>query len=100
MIRVRVEASTHGVACEGEVDGGRLLDFADEHRAAISFSCRGGTCGTCRVRVLEGGALLAPRSERESETLAVVGDGPDVRLACVARVTRGVSGTLRIVALD
>lgn len=100
MIRVRVEASARGPGCEGVLDGARLLDFADEHRASIGFSCRGGTCGTCRVRVLEGAELLSPPGAREAETLAFFGDGPDVRLACVARVARRGDGVLRVVALD
>lgn len=100
MIRVRIEASARGAAREGQLDGARLVDFADEHRAPISFSCRGGTCGTCRVRVLDGAALLEPPRARERETLAYFGDGPDVRLACVARAARGASGALRLVALD
>jgi len=36
-------------------DGGRLLHEMIAHRAAgISVGCRGGGCGVCRVRVLEG----------------------------------------------
>jgi len=50
--------------------------------------------------VLEGAHLLAPPSAREAETRAWFGEGPDVRLACVARAVAGGRGLLRLVALD
>lgn len=100
MARVRVEESSFGPVVEGELDGGRFLDFADDHRAPVAFSCRGGTCGTCRVRVIAGAHLLSPPKARESETLAFFGDGPDVRLACLMVVARGEGETLVVVAVD
>ncbi len=78
--------------------GERLLDGCDEHRAAVDFSCRAGTCGTCRVEVLEGEALLAVTTEDEDETLARFGDGRTVRLAC--RLRAKGPGTVRLRVLD
>ncbi|MFP6562346.1 pyridoxamine 5'-phosphate oxidase family protein [Paraburkholderia sp. B3] len=34
--------------------GGTLLDLAEASGLAPEFSCRGGNCGTCRTRILEG----------------------------------------------
>jgi ferredoxin len=33
---------------------GTLLELAESHGLAPEFSCRGGSCGTCRTRILEG----------------------------------------------
>ncbi len=49
-----------------------------------------GRCSTCRVRVLEGLESLPPPSEAERRTLARIGAGPDVRLACQLRPTAGL----------
>ncbi|MFO1271689.1 MAG: 2Fe-2S iron-sulfur cluster-binding protein [Rubrivivax sp.] len=49
-----------------------------------------GRCSTCRVRVVEGLEALPPPSEVERRTLARIGAGPDVRLACQLRPTAGV----------
>jgi adenylate cyclase len=46
-----------------------------------------GRCSTCRVRVLEGGAVLPAPSEAEAATLARFGAGVHVRLACQLRPT-------------
>ena len=35
-------------------DGVPVLDAALQVRADAPFSCRGGVCGTCRAKVLEG----------------------------------------------
>lgn len=77
--------------------GGRLLDGCDDHRAPVDFSCRGGSCGTCRVEVLEGMALLSPRTADEVETLSFFGDGEAVRLACQVRAKGQGLVRLRVV---
>jgi adenylate cyclase len=50
-----------------------------------------GRCSTCRVRIVQGLAELAPASEAERRVLARVGAAPDVRLACQTRPTRDVT---------
>ncbi len=49
-----------------------------------------GRCSTCRVRVVEGLESLPPPSETERRTLARIGAGADVRLACQLRPTAGL----------
>jgi len=44
-----------------------------------------GRCSTCRIRVTQGGAQLAPPNPTELRTLARIGDPPGVRLACQIR---------------
>ena len=98
---IAVAASSHGpgVTLAGEA-GARLLDLCDEARAPIPFSCRGATCGTCRVRVLSGAELLQPAEVAERETLALFGDDDDVRLACVVRLAGGAGGVRLALADD
>jgi len=70
--------------------GAALADLCDENEAAIPFSCRGASCGTCRVDVLEGGELLEPPKDEELDVLDIFGDDPHKRrLACQAQVKPG-----------
>jgi ferredoxin len=81
-------------------DGGPLIDLCDELNAPIPFSCRSASCGTCRVDVLEGAALLEPPADEELDVLDVFGDDPaSRRLACQLRVRQG-PGRLRVRAAD
>jgi ferredoxin len=68
--------------------GAQLVDVVDDHpEAEVPFSCRSATCGTCRVRVVEGAGALAPAADEEREVLALFGDPPEVRLCCQLRLT-------------
>jgi ferredoxin len=82
-------------------EGGRLLDVCDDAAAPVPFSCRGASCGTCRVEVIEGLDRLEPASEDELEVLAMFRDPPTRRLACQARLVAGRAlVVLRAVVLD
>jgi 2Fe-2S ferredoxin len=76
-------------------DGGSLADLCDDHSAPVEFSCRSASCGTCRVRVLEGAELLLPAAEDEDELLVLFGQPSSttprqpVRLACQVRMREG-----------
>jgi 2Fe-2S ferredoxin len=76
---------------EVRVEGGaRLLDVCDEESLGVPFSCRSASCGTCRIDVLEGGALLEPPADEELEVLDIFGDDPaERRLACQVRLRAG-----------
>ncbi|MDX2051195.1 MAG: 2Fe-2S iron-sulfur cluster-binding protein [Polyangiaceae bacterium] len=69
-----------------ETDGGELLDICDQYLAPIPFSCRSASCGTCHIHVTEGQDLLEPPEAAESELLELLGNLPNHRLACQARV--------------
>ncbi len=80
--------------------GTRLLDICDETSAAVPFSCRSASCGTCRVDVLEGADLLEPPADDELDILDLFGDDPArCRLACQIRL-KGGEGRLRIRPAD
>jgi ferredoxin len=67
--------------------GARLLDVCDEHDAPVPFSCRGASCGTCRIEVVDGADRLEPAEDDERELLDLLGDDPArCRLACQARL--------------
>jgi ferredoxin len=93
--------SPEGAAVEVDArDGGRLIDFCDDHRTPVPFSCRSASCGTCRIDVLEGAELLEPPRDDELEVLDLFGDDPaNCRLACQVLVRAG-AGRLRVRAAD
>jgi ferredoxin len=96
VIRVEFESAERHVVTTGEAEPfARLIDVCDESRAPVEFSCRSGTCGTCRIEVLEGEDLLREPSSDEEETLMAFDAPPTHRLACRARF-RVAEGLLRV----
>jgi 2Fe-2S ferredoxin len=89
-------SAAHGAAGAGPdgprvlVEGdGPLVDLCDDVRAPVELSCRGASCGTCRVEVIEGAGLLDPPGADEQETLRRISARPGHRLACQAHVRPG-----------
>ena len=100
MPQVHIEGGIFGPAVvSDEPSGGRLVDICDDTEAAVPFSCRGASCGTCRIEVLEGAEFLEPPDTNEREILALFADPPSRRLACVVRVRAG-SGRVRLRVVD
>ena len=63
-----------------------LLDHCEEVGISIPFGCRSGSCGSCRVEILEGAELLQAVGPMERDTLDRCGDvDNNVRLACRVR---------------
>ena len=63
--------------------GVSLLEVSHLEGVPHTSMCGGkGRCGTCRVRILEGGHFLPKPSPLEAETLRRIEAGADVRLAC------------------
>lgn len=69
--------------------GENLLEALRQAGIPISFSCEGGSCGTCRVLVRETAALPPPQGQ-ELETILDRGFQPDERLACQLEVVDGL----------
>lgn len=65
-------------------ESGTLLDLAEASGLLPEFSCRGGTCGTCRVRVLEGQVTYALRPTASTD--------PATALVCCAVPAQGTGG--------
>lgn len=62
--------------------GQPLARIIQRSGADVTFGCRQGSCGSCRVRVLQGQENLSPRSREERDFLALLGAESDERLAC------------------
>ena len=60
--------------------GTSLQQIADATGADITFGCRSGSCGTCRVRVVQGDCSTPLPEERDF--LSALGAPEDHRLAC------------------
>ena len=74
-----------------------ILEFSRLNAIAHAHVCSGrGRCGTCRVMVEEGAAMLSPMSGSERATLARVHAGAGARLACQARVLGPGVSVLRL----
>jgi ferredoxin len=72
-------------------EGIGLAEVAEAVGADITFGCRTGSCGTCRVRVIRGlEACSAPDSE-ERDFLAGLGASADQRLACRVKLKGDVA---------
>ena len=63
-------------------NGTSLPDIADASGADITFGCRSGSCGTCRVRVTCGIEHCSVMTAEERDFLAQLDVPPDQRLAC------------------
>jgi len=60
-----------------------ILDLALKNKIHIDHSCGGsGSCGTCRVKVIQGGAGLAEMNFVEEAMARSRGFSVDERLAC------------------
>ncbi len=66
--------------------GTPLQRIADAAGADITFGCRTGSCGTCRVRVTEGLAQCSKMGPEERDFLQGLDAPPDQRLACQVTV--------------
>lgn len=78
-----------------------LLELARVNDVPHANICRGrGRCGTCRVRVLDGGKALPPPDASEAKVLARWNAGPDERLACQLVPTGGTLKVERMVQAD
>jgi ferredoxin len=67
--------------------GATLVDVCDDAHAPVPFSCRGASCGTCRVAVVEGADQLESPADEELDVLDAFNmKAPKFRLACQARL--------------
>ena len=67
-------------------EGTPLQKIADVAGADITFGCRTGSCGTCRVRVAEGLDHCGEPGPEERDFLRGLDAPPDQRLACQVTV--------------
>ena len=58
-----------------------LLDSMEEHQVPVTYSCRGGYCGSCKVKLKQGKVIqvqdcLVPLQADEVLACCCVPDGP------------------------
>ena len=82
---VRVHFLPEDLLVEAPV-GALLVDIADASGADITFGCRSGSCGTCRVRVVRGLEHCSPMTAEERDFLAGLEVPANERLACQVAV--------------
>ena len=68
-------------------DGSLLVEL--DGKCSILFACKSGSCGSCKVKVLEGMENLEAPSDIEQGGLATFGTDPAERLPCVCKVKKG-----------
>ncbi|SAK55891.1 pyridoxamine 5'-phosphate oxidase-like FMN-binding protein [Caballeronia glebae] len=85
---VQIEFLKSGASAQWKPGGGTLLELAEASGLSPEFNCRGGTCGTCRTRVVRGAVSY------ESEPAFHVGD--DEALICCAMPAAGEGDTLAL----
>ena len=66
--------------------GTPLQAIADAAGADITFGCRSGSCGTCRIRVLKGLQHCSAPTPEERDFLLALDAPEEHRLACQVRV--------------
>jgi 2Fe-2S ferredoxin len=67
--------------------GTSVLDAALDRGLSMYHTCGGNaSCSTCRIRVLQGGELLSPIEDAESQVLDSFDLKPPHRLGCQAQV--------------
>ena len=71
--------------------GSSILEAVRDANLPHAAVCGGrARCTTCRVRIAEGLAALAPPQELEADALRRIGAAPNVRLACQTRATSDI----------
>ncbi len=71
-----------------EVADGSLLAELDG-KCSVLFACKAGSCGSCKVKVLEGMENLEPPDDVEKAGLEAFGTEPNERLLCMCRIKKG-----------
>lgn len=63
-----------------------LFTACKKEKFPVPFGCRIGTCGICKIKVLEGLEFFSRKTKDEKQFTG----GPDERLACIAVVKGSV----------
>lgn len=62
--------------------GTSFLDLCQENGAPHEFGCTVGSCGTCRLEIVEGAENVNPQTDEERETVEMCTDVEGARLGC------------------
>jgi ferredoxin-NADP reductase/predicted pyridoxine 5'-phosphate oxidase superfamily flavin-nucleotide-binding protein len=89
---VRIVFATSGKEARWTPEVGSLLDLAETRGLSPEFSCREGTCGTCRTRILKGAVTYAKAPNYQARD--------DEALICCAVPAAAAAGEDDAVHLD
>ncbi len=81
----RIHFLLEGMVVEAPV-GISLEEVASFSHADITFGCKSGSCGTCRVSILNQHTQCVPPSSEEASFLKQLGDSSNERLACQVKI--------------
>lgn len=73
--------------CVSVKDGDSLMEAAEDLN--VTFRCRGGGCGACKTKVVEGAENLNPLTRNEIRYDQMHGLADDERLMCQATLRSG-----------
>jgi ferredoxin len=76
-VKFLVDGKTYEVAA-----GTKFLDLCEQQKAKHDFGCTVGSCGVCRLEIVEGAASVDPASADEKDTIAMSTDLAGARLGC------------------
>ena len=63
-------------------EGTSFLEFCQANGVEFDFGCTVGSCGTCRMQILEGADNVDPADDEEKETIEMCTDVEGARLGC------------------
>jgi ferredoxin len=76
-VKTLVDGKTYEVAV-----GTKFLDLCRQQKVKHDFGCTVGSCGVCRLELVEGAAHVDPSSADEQETVSMSTDHAGARLGC------------------
>lgn len=76
-VKTLVDGKTYEVAV-----GTTFLDLCKQQKAKHDFGCTVGSCGVCRLELVEGASNVDPITTDEKDTLALATDHKNARLGC------------------
>ena len=79
-----------GAALECE-PGTSFLDLCQDNGAPHDFGCTVGSCGTCRLEIVEGADHVQPATDDERETVEMCTDVEGARLGCQLLIQGDIS---------
>jgi ferredoxin len=66
--------------------GASFIDVVEVSGADVTFGCKNGSCGTCKIRVVEGLGNLSEMNAEEADFLASIEAQPNQRLGCQCKI--------------
>ncbi len=71
--------------------GTSFQEIVDSCGADVTFGCRTGTCGTCRIKIENGIENISPMDREEKDFLQSIDAKNDERLGCQIKINGNCS---------